>query len=221
VRGLIDEDAAGRRDARARRRTWVVGGILLVLAALVGFVARFELGRFAQVKDLLWAVGVVVLVIGLGRAGSITGRKPLASVVVLLQVLVASPPAQQYLSSLVLKDPANPQAEEDSWKSIFPLYYLVLFSLTVVAALLIGTARSLPSPWNWAPAWALGAALLSLTAGTMMIAGVGGVAGRVVWEIPGVGTAFLGVLGIVLGLRAAPVRTTSPAPASDRESIAP
>ncbi|MFE6734914.1 hypothetical protein [Microbacterium sp. NPDC057650] len=215
---MIDEDAAGRRDARVRRRTWVTGGILLVLAALVGFVARFELGRFAQVKDLLWAVGVVVLVIGLGRAGSITGRKMLASVVVLLQVLVASPLAWAYVSSLVLKDPASPQAEEDSWKSIFPLYYLVLSSLTVFAALLIGIARSLPSPWNWAPAWVLGAAFISLLVGAMMFPGMAG-AVRVAWEIPGVGTAFLGVLGIVLGLRAASVRTASPAPASDQESI--
>lgn len=157
------------RDARAQRRTWVIGGALLVLSALVVLVLllAFRLGVVAaggwpvwvyDVKDWLWAIGALVLIIGLGRAGSITGRRPFTTIVVILQVVVASPMTSRWLSTLILDDPQNPHAEEDSWGAVFMPYYLVVFALTLAAVILIARARAVPTPWNWAPMWAFGAA---------------------------------------------------------------
>ena len=198
------------RDARARRRTWVAGGATLLLAALVGFVARFQLAQFHYVKDVLWAAGALVLVIGIGRAGSVTGRRPLGTIVALLQVLLASPPVAIYLSGLVPDDPGNPYAEEDAWGSVMFPYFAVIAVATIVAVLLIGFADALPRPWSWAPAWVLALSALSGVASVLLLSRTGSpdVAGRVLYEVPGVGMASLGVLAIVLGVRAA--RTPEP-----------
>lgn len=198
------------RDARARRRTWVAGGIMVLLAALVGFVARFQLAQFHYVKDVLWAAGALVLVIGIGRAGSVTGRRPLGTIVALLQVLLASSPVAIYLSGLVPDDPGNPYAEEDAWGSVMFPYFAVIAVATVVAVLLIGFADALPRPWSWAPAWVLALSALSGVASVLLLSRTGSpdIAGRVLYEVPGVGMASLGVLAMVLGVRAA--RTPEP-----------
>ncbi|WP_313354441.1 hypothetical protein [Microbacterium sp.] len=216
---------ADDRDARARRRTWVIGGALLVVSALV-VVPRALLyqagiigpspGWVHYVGDWLWAIGVLILVIGLGRAGSITGRRPFSTVVVILQVIVASPAASLWLSTLVLDDPQNLHAQEDSWSAIFLPYYVTVFVLTFIAALSIGLARAVPEPWCWAPS---GALLVAIAFGSVGLGGVHGLAGFTVVYLPAITTALLGVLAIVLGIRAvgqreAPPETTRPLPDS-------
>lgn len=211
---MIDEPMivvdAANRDARSRRRTWVTGGALLLLTALVGFVARFDLAQFHYWNDVFWAVGVLVLVIGFGRAGSITARRPLATIVTVLQLAVANPLAAGYLSGLVPSDPGNPYAEEDAQNAVMFPYFAVVFVLTVAAVILIGFAKALPRPWSWAPAWALAASIVSGAALSVYSMGGGtfGVVTRVLYEVPGVGIALLGVLAIVLGFGA--TRTARP-----------
>lgn len=197
-------EVTAARDARARQRTWVVGGIMVLLAALVGFVARFQLAEFHHAKDVLWAAGALVLVIGLGRAGSITGRRPLATSVAAGQVLLASPPVAIYLSGLVPHDPSNPHAEEDAWGSVMFPYFAAVALVTVVAVLLIGFADALPRPWSWAPAWVTALSALSSAASILFFARneASDIASRVLYEVPGVGMASLGVLAILLGARA-------------------
>ncbi|WP_439280158.1 hypothetical protein [Microbacterium sp. A93] len=205
---MIDEPMtvvnAADRDARSRRRTWVTGGALLLLTALVGFVARFDLAQFHYWNDVFWAVGVLVLVIGFGRAGSITGRRPLATIVTVLQLVFASPLAAGYLSSLVPSDPGNPYAEEDAWIAVMFPYFAVVLVLTVAAVILIGIANALPRHWSWAPALVLAASAASSAALSLFSAGDGtlGIVTRMLYEVPGVGIALLGALAIVLGLRA-------------------
>ena len=201
-------------DAQAqRRRTWVIGGVALVLSAVVGLVARGPLGGISYVKDALWALGAVVLVIGLGRAGSVTGRRTFATAVALLQILLANPLAAALVFGLISKDPANPQAAENAWKSIVFPFQVVVFLLTVLAVIAIGVARAVPSPWNWAPAWVLvgswgiGAASLALFASAPLgspVATIGAWAGPIAAAL---GTAFLGavVIGLGLGMTRAPV----------------
>lgn len=199
-------------EARQRRRTWVVGGSLIVLAASVGFVARFELAPYHAAKDVLWALAVLVLVVGLGRAGSITRRRPFASAVALLQVAVAAPPLPTFLSGLVPDDPGNLYAQEDAYMAVMIPYQALLFTMTLAAVILIGAIAALPRPWSWAPAFVLAVSVISSTA-TLAI-GFGGpsaVLQRILFEVPGAGMLLLGILAIVLGIRAG----TRPEPAAD------
>lgn len=204
-------DASGRQ----RRRTWVTGGILLVLSAVVSVIARGPLAGIAPAKDWLWAIGALVLVIGLGRAGSVTARKPFVTVVAILQILLANPLAAAFVSSFILADPASLQAEEDSWKStVFP-YLVVVFVLTVLTALLIGFARAVPRPWSWAPTWVLawswilGFLSLQMFSGAPVGTWVATGAVCLGWLSASLGTAFLGVVAIVLGLRATRATVTA------------
>ena len=188
---------------RQRRRTWVVGGILLVLSAVVGFVARFELSSFSGAREVLWALGVLILVIGLGRAGSITGRRPIATTVVLLQLALASTPMLNLLSSLTPEIPGNPNAEEDAWGALMLPYYAVLFLITVAAVLLIGFVDALPRPWSWAPAWVLVGSGIAMAALIMVtFADAAAVPRRILFEVPGTGVMLLGILAVVLAIRA-------------------
>ncbi|WP_219085386.1 hypothetical protein [Microbacterium resistens] len=191
-------------DARSRRRTWVAGGLLLVLSAVVALVARGPLAGIHLAKDALWALGVLVLVIGLGRAGSLTARRPVATVLVILQVVLASPWAARFVSGFVLDDPANPHAEESSWKSIVFPYQVVLAVLTVVVVLLIGIIRAWPRFWSWAPAGGLVVWVVVLAAGFLSPVTDSRLLGFALVFLPPVLTALLGGIAIVLGLRAAP-----------------
>lgn len=147
--------AADQEAGTQRRRTWVIGGAALIGAALAGPILRSAPGGVSYAGDVLWAAGALVLVIGLGRAGSVTGRRPFTTAVVLLQILLANPLAALLVTGLIAKDPQNPQAGEDAWKAIYLPYQVVVFVLTVLAVILIGAAGALPSPWTWAPAWVL------------------------------------------------------------------
>ena len=196
-------------EARQRRRTWVTGGVLLVLAAISALVARGPLAGMVYAKDVFWALGALVLVIGIGRAGSITRRRPFPTTVVLLQILVANPLTAWYLSTLPLDDPQNPHAQEESWISVFMPYYGVVFVLTVLSAIIIGAMRALPSPWSWAPSWVLvwswtlGWTSLSLFSAAPLdtpLSTIGAYLGLVSAQL---GTLFLGGVAIIFGWRAA------------------
>jgi len=196
-------------EMRQRRRTWVIGGVLLVLAAVVGFVARGPFVGMHAATDVFWALGVLVLVIGLGRAGSITRRRPIPTAVVLLQLAVANPLMVWCLSTLPLTDPQNPYQQEDSWISVFLPYYAAVFVLTVAAVIVIGVMRALPRPWSWAPSWVLawswglGAASLAMFGAAPLdtpLSTIGALLGLVSAQL---GTLFLGVVAVVLGWRAA------------------
>ena len=196
-------------EMRQRRRTWLIGGALLVLAGIAGLVARGPLVGMHYAKDVLWALGALVLVIGLGRAGSVTRRRPIPTVVVLLQLAVANPLTAWWLSTLPLKDPQNPYHQEDSWISVFLPYYAAVFALTVASVIVIGVMRALPRPWSWAPSWVLvwswglGAASLAMFGAAPLdspLSTIGALLGLVSAQL---GTMFLGAVAVVLGWRVA------------------
>lgn len=199
-----DAEAA---DARERRRTWMIGGAVLVLAAVVGLVARGPLAWLYYGDDLLWGVGVLILVIGIGRAGSITRRRPFATTVVILQVIVASPAASWYLSTQLPDLPPSTNAAEDAWSALFMPYYVLVFVLTVTAVFMIGFAGAVPKPWSWAPSWVLvwSAVLWWVSLQTFSSAPLGtwaATVGAYIGPVSGaIGIAFLGILAIVLGRR--------------------
>ncbi|VXB55656.1 conserved membrane hypothetical protein [Microbacterium sp. 8M] len=189
-----------------------------MLSAVFGLVARGPLAGIAYAKDALWALGVLILVIGWGSAGSVTGRRPFATIVVILQLAVANPLAERLVSGLIPKDEGNPYAEEDAWAAVYLPYQAVVVVLTVLAVVLIGVVRTVPSPWNWAPAWvlafswvigAVGLGLFSSGSLGTPVSTIGAWAGMIAAVL---GEAFLGAVAIVLGTRATTASGVLPPP---------
>lgn len=191
----------------------MTGGILLLLSAAVSVAARAPLAGIAPAKDWLYAAAAIVLVVGLDRAGSITRRRIVGTVATIL--LVALPLTQAYWFSFVPDSRDDPHLAEDVSVYIAVAYYGAIAVLAVVSVVEIARAKVIPSPWRWAPLWVMvctpivfgiGLALFSaapigsaLASAGAIIAGYG----------PAVGTAFLGTLGVVLGARRAPRKSTT------------
>ena len=198
--------------ARQRRRTWVLGGALLVASALVQLAAQGSLAPLYRAADVLFAAGALVLVIGIGRAGSVTARRPLGTgaVVALVVVLLVAP----YLSSTLLTGIAPAPGTISGYQIFFWIQLAVSLMLAILAATQIGRAGVVPQPWNWAPLWALGAVTLAqlipmapfwaplLGSGQdpSALLGLFSVFGLV----RPLAIAFLGIVAIVLGTRSAP-----------------
>ncbi|OJU42456.1 MAG: hypothetical protein BGN97_08870 [Microbacterium sp. 69-10] len=160
---MIDVDAGGT-DARARRRTWTLGGALIALSALLelglpGLQGLFTGMPFPLTRVLFWA-GAVVLAIGMGRAGSVTASRPLGTGVIIAlavwQVLVV--PVVAPLTTLFA---AGEPADAGYSTAVMIGYALnaVALILAILAAVQIARAGVVPPPWRWAPMWVLAAAV--------------------------------------------------------------
>ena len=67
--------------SRQRRSTWVLGGILLIIAALVDVVLRVTaLVGSGWIPGLIFLLAVIVFVAGIGSAGSVTARRPFGTI---------------------------------------------------------------------------------------------------------------------------------------------
>lgn len=190
---------------RARRLTWVAGGVLLVLSVVVGLAARGPLAGLSPGKDWLFAAAGVVLAIGIGRGASITARRVVGTIATIL--LVIAPLTQWYWFSLLPDNTGDPNAEEDAWVLVAAAYFGILIVLAIVSAIAIIRAGVVPSPWRWAPLWvmlgtpatyALGLAFFAAAPLGTPVASLGAI---VSLYGPAAGVAFLGILAIVLGMR--------------------
>lgn len=154
---MIDVDPSGSA-VRVRRRTWIVGGSLLVASALIALTLRGLPGvQFAPVSlpDMLFAAGAVIFAIGFGRAGSVTARRPLGTFALVgLAVWIL-------LSPLLLRFTVPVSAEDISGSFIMFSGMMsitieaVSLVLAIIAATQIARIRAVPRPWNRAPLWAL------------------------------------------------------------------
>lgn len=200
-----------RSNSRARSRTWVVGGALLVACALAQLAARGPLVPLARAGDLLFAAGGVVLVIGIGRSGSITARQPLGTgaVVALAAILLIRP----FVFSAVV----GATSDQATLTRVIPLatgvaaaLLAVMLALAITAVAQIARAGVVPAPWRWAPLWALcvvapiqAIPMLPLPAvpgdGDLVVAIL-----SVASLLQSAAVAFLGIVAIVLGVRAVP-----------------
>lgn len=154
---------------RRRNLTWTIGGSALILAGVVVMLHGIMLGSaLAAVllvgADLAWAVGVTVFAVGRTRYESVVARRPLGLVAMLIlawwQVV-----ARVIVDALSPSEPfATPEAIPPAHMILGYLDLLVPLAAGVIATTQIARTRIVPSPWLWAPLWALG---LSVTVGVI------------------------------------------------------
>lgn len=198
--------------ARQRRRTWVLGGALLIACALVQLAAQGPLAPLGRAVDGLFAAGALVLVIGPGRAGSVTARRPLGTGAVIALAVVQ--PAAPYLASLLLTGTVPPPGAISGYEIFAWAQLTAALMLAIIGATQIGRVGVVPRPWNWAPLWALGAVTLAFLIpnapfwSPLFSSGedVSGLLAlfRAFGLVRPLAVVFLGVLAIVLGVRSEP-----------------
>lgn len=147
--------------------TWVCGGAALIAAAmlriaqyrLAGLISVDGLPTIASIGDIVMALGLLVLAVGFRREDSVVGRRPLGvaavcvfAVLPVLTTLVNS--AQPGIDDAGYNLEAMRAAERAGALTFLANIILGLMSATLSAAAVAG-ARTVPSPWNWTPFWAL------------------------------------------------------------------
>ncbi|MFS2279573.1 hypothetical protein V2S04_01980 [Microbacterium sp. OR21] len=208
---MIDVTAAD--TTRSRRRTWMTGGVMFVASALLGLGMVTVPGLPFSISQLLFHAGAVVFAIGLGRGGSVTGRRTLGTGAIIalavwslimvpvawMLVNSAAPTDAGYLSTAAMVGTAD---------------QVVSLVLAIIAAVQIGRIAIVPKPWNWAPLWALGAIVVAqlipnliAAAGSISDQTLLGALFAVISLISASAVAFLGVVALVLALRPAPGET--------------
>ncbi|MEV4774248.1 hypothetical protein [Microbacterium sp. LWH12-1.2] len=144
-----------------RRLSWSVGGIGLIACGVVGIIRGSVLGApgatttLTLLADVLWAGAVLILAFGLSREGSVVARKPLG---VASSAAVALWPLTDTLVGL-FAGPMNPEQAE-AWLPWSYLSMVLPLMVGLIAGVQVARTRVVPTPWNWAPLWALGAQTL-------------------------------------------------------------
>ncbi|MEJ6553519.1 hypothetical protein PQI51_00610 [Microbacterium esteraromaticum] len=208
---MIDVTAAD--TTRSRRRTWMTGGVMFVASALLGLGMVTVPGLPFSISQLLFHAGAVVFAIGLGRGGSVTGRRPLGTgAIIALAVwsLIMAPVAWMLVNSAAPTDAGYLSTAA----MVSTADQVVSLVLAIIAAVQIGRIAIVPKPWNWAPLWALGAIVVAqlipnliAAAGSISDQTLLGALFAVISLISASAVAFLGVVALVLALRPAPGET--------------
>ncbi len=206
---MVTVDESGKAGMQ-RRRTWLIGGILLVayaLMTLVGWMGTvLSVGRLPSV---LVSTAFLLFAIGIGRGGSVTARRPLGtSALIALALWHAGAP---WLFDLI-PDAAYDAPDSFAAAQMLTITGVVLeLVLAIIAVTQIGRTGVVPAPWRWAPLWVLIAIIagqLPQTAallGSMVTSQDALVTMNALFAlINAAGVCFLGVLAIVLGTRREP-----------------
>lgn len=203
---------------RQRRRTFVIGGIGLVLCGVLGMLqyAAPSLGPVVGILvDIVFAVSVLLFAIGLSRAASVVERRPLG--VVALAVVALWPLVLRAVQPLLpTMDAATFDAGLDAYReaeTILTAVFIVNLLVSLVAALLaslqIARAAVVPAPWRWAPLWAFIASVVAAVVPQLLFAAAGSSGAQAYAEVAlllgAVGflarTLGLGILALVLAAR--------------------
>ncbi|MFI8633953.1 hypothetical protein ACIGEP_15320 [Microbacterium sp. NPDC077663] len=150
---------------RGRRLTWTIGGAALIAAGIAGMLQSATLGTsltgtLALLVDLLWAAGVLVFAIGSSAHDSVTARKPLGTIT--LVVLALWSLAMRVVG--LFQDPTSPTPLVPWEVTTF-----VPLALSVVAVVQIARAGVVPRRWRWAPAIALGVQVAGVAIGQLLM----------------------------------------------------
>ncbi|MEJ1087938.1 hypothetical protein WDU99_06365 [Microbacterium sp. Mu-80] len=206
---MITVDASGKA-AMERRRTWLIGGILLVAYAmmtLVGWMGTaLSVGRL---PSLLISAAFLIFAVGIGRGGSVTARRPLGTgALIALALWHAGAP---WLFDLIPDTAYDHPGYFAAVQMLTITGVVVELVLAIIAVTQIGRTGVVPPPWRWAPLWVLiaviagqlpqtGAVLGSMVTSQDALVTINALAAL----LNAAGVCFLGVLAIVLGTRREP-----------------
>ena len=150
---------------RGRRLTWTIGGVGLIGAGVAGMLQSATLGSsladgLAATVDVLWAAALLVFAVGSSPRDSVTARRPLGTVALVLLALWS---LAMRVAGL-FQDPMNP-TPLIPWEvtTVVPLV------LSVVAVVQIARVGVVPRRWRWAPAIALGVQIASFAIGQALM----------------------------------------------------
>lgn len=206
----------GNRAAFDTSRTWFVGGTLLLAAVVLVLTASTAQMWFpggSIIHTVPVAAALLIFAFGYRGSGSVTGRRPLGTVaLVLLSAWLLLEPVLTGIVTTAI-DQGNLTV---SFVGFGYTNTLVQFTLALIAVMQIARAGIVPAPWNWAPAAVLAATCVSWI--LLQVIGVqigvsNGPPPRLIFTITTVdalvrlsGLVFLGVLAIVLADRAGRAR---------------
>ncbi|MFE6996837.1 hypothetical protein ACFVAE_12815 [Microbacterium sp. NPDC057659] len=206
---MVDVDSSGAAAVQ-RRRTWMIGGILLLAPVLLDMIAGMPGAWPGVLSGPLFAAALVIFAIGLGRGGSVTARRPLGTGTLIGFAIwnLAWPWVMHLIADPGIVDGVVADDYYATMQMLATSGQVVSLILAIIVVTQIGRVRVVPRPWNWAPLWALVAVVVGqvlqrllvaadLTALLMMI----GPFYSLIAVLP---TAFLGVLAIVLSTRRDP-----------------
>ena len=150
---------------RGRRLTWTIGGVGLIGAGVAGMLQSATLGSsltdvLATTVDILWTASVLVFAIGSSAHDSVTARRPLGTIALILLALWS--PAMRVIG--LFQDPTNPTPIVP-WE----VTILVPLALSLVAVVQIARAGVVPRRWRWMPTIALGVQVASVALGQLLM----------------------------------------------------
>ncbi|MET1052443.1 MAG: hypothetical protein ABWX65_07370, partial [Mycetocola sp.] len=159
---------SSRSSAFDFRHPWFIGGALLLTTVVLDLGLHPVGGPIAGgvLTVVIFAAALLVFALGIRGTGSVTARRPLGTVALILL-------AAWILVELVVTDVISSGMSGDAIpQSLLVLGYVdpfLRFALTLIAVIQIGRTGIVPRPWNWAPAWALGALTVPWLLGQALI----------------------------------------------------
>lgn len=194
------------------RRAWILGGILLIAATVVVGVPAPVLWSVPGAEfagPALFSAALLVFAFGLRGAGSVTARRPLGTVALVLLAVWT------FADGLLWRLAPLDALSMDQQALLGISVPAVTAALATVAAVQIARAGVVPRPWNWAPLWALIAVIVpSLLQMLLVAAGPGSQNQEMLIALVSLdglvrsaAGVFLGVMAILFATRTAPTRT--------------
>ncbi|SDO02163.1 hypothetical protein SAMN05216368_10969 [Cryobacterium flavum] len=195
-------------SASASSLTGFVGGGLLLASVVVTVISQPALFAYiGLIGPALFAAALLVFAFGVRGVGSVTARRPVGTTALVLLAfwLFLGSVQSVVISDFFSNDPAPTLLMAFSYADSY-----VQFALALVAVMQIARIGAVPSPFNWVPAWAVGAATATWLLSQLLGAGLATLTGPnlVVWVLIGLdglvrigGMILLGVIAIVLADR--------------------
>nr|WP_315267771.1 hypothetical protein [Microbacterium lemovicicum] len=198
---------------RQGTRTWTIAGTGLILCGVVGMM-RFTLyggsglAVLTAIADVVWAVAVLLIAIGLSREASVVARRPLGLIAL---VIVALWPLAATSLGVALSQ-TDPSGAGAGWQLLTHASLLVPAAAGLIGGVQIARAGVVPAPWRWAPLWVLAAQAAAWALPQILFVALGpddvpAVAGAfaAIGTLPFLAaTVGLGVLALVLAARQRP-----------------
>jgi len=204
-----------RDSASQAALAWFIGGGLMLVSVVATALSPSPFFSYGSLSMVLFAAALLVFAFGVRGQGSVTARRPLGTITLVLLAVwtvlgsVLSGAIADSLSNDSLPGPLMAFAYADSF---------VQFALALICVMQIARLGVVPAPWNWLPAWIVGAVSLIWLLLQLVGSGVSYGPDLVTWVLmsgDGLarvgGTMLLGVLAIVLADRATR-RTTTDVP---------